>query len=750
MAVLQGAHEAFLIGAVTARAAGCGGYASAVTGLRTRWPRSRTVAGGDSAAGVRELDKPAQRLRRSSLSRASARVRDAADAAALVRGPAAWREHQSAGRGDLPRARGAGRGEHHAVALELDERRGHEVRPAVPRNGPDVRDPAGTHGVAVALVLNISESGKDDALLGGHGPPTLAAGADARNRGVPDRPGLLAGALALCAPQRPARIRGACPRAGSGVPPHLISMFLTGPFSVTRSMIYRAVERAGGRLRSRRRATPLRSALRRLLSNCGPSEPVGPPFSAVHNKSRRGSLLRCMRRAVVTLVVGLVLGAVALPCRASAGWGPARILEHSIFKAAGNARGEQAFIWQTTTAETVMLGGFPYAGMYPVSAWDGRGVATVLWSDARRDSIRMMVSVRAPGGRFGAGTELGQVDPRRDGTAALSVAADGSAVVGWTEGRRVFVTQRPAGRCAAGAARACFGPTQRLAGGRCPVGIEDCLRYADMVVSAAANGPALVGYSAVKRSATGFHTFIRFAVAPRGHRFVDPVELSGPDDVATGVRIARLRDAGAVVTWVSGPTIRTHRVVGVLVGRDGAPRSRAVVLSDRTCVASLLAVDAHDDVTMTWLCRHNERPNSTSIAAATFPWGWPAGARRGPRSSRRRKQRRARDRWSRQRSTRLRPGRLQPRRRDDRHARAPAGGCVRRAADAAATKGQTGTSRERRPAGRGGPAADAHPRRPRQHLTAQRLDRALPAAHKRVRPGIHHHAQHASRIPTAR
>jgi hypothetical protein len=37
-------------------------------------------------------------------------------------------------------------------------------------------------------MLGISDGGKDDALLRGHDPSTLAPDADARNRSVPDRP----------------------------------------------------------------------------------------------------------------------------------------------------------------------------------------------------------------------------------------------------------------------------------------------------------------------------------------------------------------------------------------------------------------------------------------------------------------------------------------------------------------------------------------------------------------------------------
>ena len=78
----------------------------------------------------------------------------------------------------------AGRGEHHAVALEQHERRGHEVRPAVPRSRADVGDPARAHGVTVTLVLGISDGAEDNALFGGHDPSDASPG---RGRSQPRR-----------------------------------------------------------------------------------------------------------------------------------------------------------------------------------------------------------------------------------------------------------------------------------------------------------------------------------------------------------------------------------------------------------------------------------------------------------------------------------------------------------------------------------------------------------------------------------
>ena len=114
--------------------------------------------------------------------RASAWGSAAADAWPLARGPAARCEHQPAGGGDLPRPRRAGGGEDEAVALEQHERRGHELRPAVPWSGAGGGDPASDDGLPVTLVLSVAEGGEDNALLSGHDRSTLATGAEARNR----------------------------------------------------------------------------------------------------------------------------------------------------------------------------------------------------------------------------------------------------------------------------------------------------------------------------------------------------------------------------------------------------------------------------------------------------------------------------------------------------------------------------------------------------------------------------------------
>jgi len=100
-------------------------------------------------------------------------VRAAADDWPLACRAAARCEHQSAGRGDLPRPRRAGRDQNEAVALEQHERLRDEVRPSVPRPGACRGDLVGTGSLSVVLVLGVAEGAEDDALLGGHDPPNL-------------------------------------------------------------------------------------------------------------------------------------------------------------------------------------------------------------------------------------------------------------------------------------------------------------------------------------------------------------------------------------------------------------------------------------------------------------------------------------------------------------------------------------------------------------------------------------------------
>ena len=68
--------------------------------------------------------------------------------------------------------------------LEQAERRAREVRPAVPTARADFGDPAGADGVAVALVLGVTQSGEDDALRGGHDRSDASPG---RGRSQPRR-----------------------------------------------------------------------------------------------------------------------------------------------------------------------------------------------------------------------------------------------------------------------------------------------------------------------------------------------------------------------------------------------------------------------------------------------------------------------------------------------------------------------------------------------------------------------------------
>lgn len=100
-----------------------------------------------------------------------------------------------------------GRDEHEALALQQHERLRDEVRAPLPRSGTGRGDLARADGLAVVLVLDVSQGGEDDALLGGHGLANLVPRVDTRNQ-TPSQP---VGSVGLTAPIAPreSRSRGA-------------------------------------------------------------------------------------------------------------------------------------------------------------------------------------------------------------------------------------------------------------------------------------------------------------------------------------------------------------------------------------------------------------------------------------------------------------------------------------------------------------------------------------------------------------
>ena len=64
-------------------------------------------------------------------------------------------------------------------------------------------------------------------------------------------------------------------------------------------------------------------------------------------------------------------------------------------------------------------------------------------------------------------------------------------------------------------------------------------------------------------------------------------------------------------------------MLAVRVGRTGELRSPATVLSDATCVAGPIRVNPRDEVTIAWICEHDEGLDHISIAASVSPAAGP-------------------------------------------------------------------------------------------------------------------------------
>jgi hypothetical protein len=124
----------------------------------------------------------------------------------------------------------------------------------------------------------------------------------------------------------------------------------------------------------------------------------------------------------------------------------------------------------------------------PAIGIDGAGEVTVAWLAHVRGLVYALeVSAGAAGGPFRAPVELARLAVSRtccgtsDGTPGVlgagddygigpvvAVASDGAAVVSWQGETAMYAAERPAGRCAPHAARACFAATQTLAAGLPP------------------------------------------------------------------------------------------------------------------------------------------------------------------------------------------------------------------------------------------------------------------------------------------
>jgi hypothetical protein len=254
---------------------------------------------------------------------------------------------------------------------------------------------------------------------------------------------------------------------------------------------------------------------------------------------------------------------------ARAGFGaPVRIASvgAGAFVGVGNSHGVEAFAWTVTKGRPVQLsrdvGGqravvqarlrlpdgrlarvAPVSGegfvTNPAVGVDARATVIVAWTRVSARGNTTMVAVRSRRGRFGAPIVLGSgaVGPTE---LKMALAPDGTGVVVWQNGRRLRAVVRPAGRCAAGRPRACFGAPQDLPHGK----------YASPAIDA--RGNVYITWFAGRRDRDRkLQTSVVLAVAPsRRPSFGAPrtIAPSGP----TPASLAFMPDGSAVIAW-NGP-----------------------------------------------------------------------------------------------------------------------------------------------------------------------------------------------------
>jgi hypothetical protein len=404
----------------------------------------------------------------------------------------------------------------------------------------------------------------------------------------------------------------------------------------------------------------------------------------------------------------LALGGAAV---AQAGWSEPQTLEHTVTAAAGNARGEEAFTWRVPTPAKLRFGvsglrvsyvrarlRLPDGRLTPPQSisrthgvvarpaaigLDAHGTATAVWTEVRpRTGVRsaIMVAVRAPGGRFGRPVEVGQALLGDD--VKLAVAGDGAAVIVRLSRARISALQRPAGRCATGRARACFGPVQVIYSLRCsPIGLcegvvggpldsldvmfgpDDRAYVAWLGVGGARlavthgrrfgqplaiptsgespelavlpSGRAVLAW--LTRSARNL-TLVRAAVSdPAGRRLSVPQTVpsrwvSGYGDCAN-LQLRANRQGETTLVWECLPIRGAHRMIAAAVRRPGGDFGPGTALSpaDRGAAQPALAVDAEGTTILVYnvegtILAHVRRPRRGFDAAVPVGTGRPSQA----------------------------------------------------------------------------------------------------------------------------
>jgi hypothetical protein len=346
------------------------------------------------------------------------------------------------------------------------------------------------------------------------------------------------------------------------------------------------------------------------------------------------------------LALACLSAAVAAPA-ARAAWTPPLTVtsdsRSSNVRAAGNARGHEAFVWRITTKRIVRLRaqtgevGYIRARMrlphgrlgkaQTISTTHGivtgaqiglddAGNATAVWTQAGAH-LSIMAAYRPHGKRFGAPFEIGRSTHFNDALAQLAVGRFGDAVVAWNQGPHVQVRRRSAtAQCSPKQTIRCFGkPLSLRAGG-------------DQTVAVGPLGSAYVVWAAGVPGAEGFHTQPRMIVIRRSGRHGVEHFLAAPTDGdasepslavrADGIAIVAWRasrpaggeqnEAGAIKAVTSSPDAVASPVQTITTGLGDVP----VVVVSRRGEASL-AWDAFDLTP--------GAPDGPQVFAATAPAG---------------------------------------------------------------------------------------------------------------------------------
>jgi hypothetical protein len=332
---------------------------------------------------------------------------------------------------------------------------------------------------------------------------------------------------------------------------------------------------------------------------------------------------------------------------ARAGWSEPQTLEHTVTAAAGNARGDEAFVWRVTTPAKPH-GGVSLRVSYvrarlrladgrlappqsisrtkgvvarsPAIGLDARGTATAVWTEVTRErGVRsaIMVAVRPPGGRFGRPVEVGRA--LLGDEVKLAVAGDGAAVIVRLSRARITAFRRPAGRCATGTARACFGRVQIIYSLRCsPIG-----RCQGIVGGPSESLDVMFGPGGRPYVAWLGVGGARLAVM-NGQRFRPPVAI--PTD-GEKPKLGVLPDGRAVLAWLTR-SARNLTLVRAAVSDPDARRlstpqtvSLPWVAGWEDCANLQLRTNGQGETTLVLECLPAVRGAQRMIAAAVRPPG---------------------------------------------------------------------------------------------------------------------------------